>query len=93
MTSPSGSSFSSDHTPEAGGLGDSVTREEIEALKRESISTLTEVFLKKLVEIEQTHGRGRTRVGFIQVLVRRIKRLVTIHGTPARTEQLTSGLR
>lgn len=41
----------------------------------------------------QTHGKGRTRVGFIQVLVRRIKRLLTIHGAPARNEQMTNGLR
>ena len=98
--SPSGSSFSSDAAPEAAGLGDGVTREEIETvsqnetqkssrcffkvilarlvhlfrlsvsgismatvtlrvlsfslqLKRESISTLTEAFLKKLAELEE----------------------------------------
>lgn len=71
---------------------ESVTREDIDALKREAASILTETFLKKLVEIEQKHGKGRTRVGFIQVLVRRIKGLLTIHGAPARSE-MTSGLR
>jgi len=91
-TLPAGSSFTSGHAPETVGLGDGVTREEIEALKRETISVLTETVLKKLVEIEQAHGKGRTRVGFIQVLVRRIKRLLTIHGAPARNE-MTSGLR
>lgn len=92
-TSQSGTSFSPDPAFEGQQLGGGVTREEIETLKREATSTLTELFFKKLVEIEQTHGKGRTRLSFLQVLVRRIKGLLTIHGTPARTEPLTSGLR
>ena len=46
-----------------------------------------------LLIFPQAHGKGRTRLSFLQVLVRRIKGLLTIHGTPARIEPLTSGLR
>lgn len=92
-TLPPGDSISSNPAFETQHLGDGVTREEIETLKRESTSTLTEPFFKKLVEIEQAHGKGRSRLSFLQVIVRRIKGLLTIHGTSARNEAITSGLR
>lgn len=85
-----GTSSTSNPASEAMGSGESVTREDIDALKREAASALTETFLKKLVEIEQTYGKGRTRFGFIQVLVRRIKGL--LQRTPSRYE-MTSGSR
>lgn len=85
-----GASSTSNPASEAMGSGENVTREDIDALKREAASALTETFLKKLVEIEQTYGKGRTRFGFIQVLVRRIKGL--LQRTPSRYE-MTSGSR
>ncbi|XP_031567591.1 nuclear pore complex protein Nup205-like [Actinia tenebrosa] len=60
-------------------ISDGVTRDEIETLKQEASNCLTDLLLKKMVDLEQNHGKDRTRVGFIRVLVRRIKRLLTLH--------------
>ncbi|XP_048578619.1 nuclear pore complex protein Nup205 isoform X2 [Nematostella vectensis] len=63
-----------------GVTGDGVTRDEIQTLKQEASSCVTDVLLKKLVDLEQNHGKARSRMSFIQVLVRRVKRLLTLHG-------------
>ncbi|EDO29100.1 predicted protein, partial [Nematostella vectensis] len=57
-----------------------LTGEELRELKQEASSCVTDVLLKKLVDLEQNHGKARSRMSFIQVLVRRVKRLLTLHG-------------
>lgn len=50
-TSPSGSSFSSDAVPEAAGLGDGVTREEIETVSQNETQQSSRLSCKAILAL------------------------------------------
>ncbi|CAH1799487.1 unnamed protein product [Owenia fusiformis] len=56
-----------------------VGREDLEKLKMDALSCINESLFKKLQDIEQCYIRHRTRYCFMEAVVRRLKRLLTLH--------------
>ncbi|XP_064627986.1 nuclear pore complex protein Nup205-like [Lineus longissimus] len=56
-----------------------VTKEEIDKLKQDAVACINDSLFKKLQEIEQCYTKNYSRYGFMEGLVRRLKRLLRLH--------------
>ncbi|XP_078583600.1 nuclear pore complex protein Nup205-like isoform X3 [Branchiostoma floridae x Branchiostoma japonicum] len=56
-----------------------VSKDDIDQLKTDVISCLTEPLFRKLQDIEKNYTKSRTRYGFMEAMVRRIRRLLKLH--------------
>jgi nuclear pore complex protein Nup205 len=56
-----------------------VTREQLDQLRRDVVSSLSDALFTRLDSMEECYTQVRTRYGFVSALVRRLKRLVRLH--------------
>ncbi|XP_052238220.1 nuclear pore complex protein Nup205-like isoform X2 [Dreissena polymorpha] len=56
-----------------------VRQQDIEALKQAALTVCSESLFKKILEINQTFCKSRSHYGFVEAVVRRIRRLLRLH--------------
>ncbi|XP_052238587.1 LOW QUALITY PROTEIN: nuclear pore complex protein Nup205-like [Dreissena polymorpha] len=56
-----------------------VRQQDIEALKQAALTVCSESLFKKVLEINQTFCKSRSHYGFVEAVVRRIRRLLRLH--------------
>ncbi|KAL8613661.1 hypothetical protein ACOMHN_029753 [Nucella lapillus] len=56
-----------------------VTHSDLDLLKKTVPSVITEVLLKKVLDINQNYGKRHTHYSFTEAIVRRIRRLLRLH--------------
>ncbi|XP_013384593.1 nuclear pore complex protein Nup205 [Lingula anatina] len=56
-----------------------VSQEDLQHLRANAGACINETLFRKLQEIEQCYAKSRTRYGFIEALIRRLKRLLKLH--------------
>ncbi|XP_052809828.1 nuclear pore complex protein Nup205-like [Mya arenaria] len=56
-----------------------VRQQDIDTLKQAAVTVLSESLFKKIQEINQTFCKSRSHYGFVEAVIRRVKRLLRLH--------------
>jgi len=66
---------------ESSTMNTTVTKDQLDQLKLDSLACLNETLFKKLHDMEQCYTKTRSRYGFMEAIVRRLKGLLQLHAT------------